>query len=567
MATSLPAAGRGPNGRSRHGPLLVAAAVVVAVGIATVAFWTGSNDNGESQDARATSAAVSASSGGQAHLEGVATVIIPSGGVDNDASLRLSAIESPSSLNAITRAAGPGVEIDLSLPLLAPATITLQLDKTLIDQTLPVESIFAAYFDDTLGEWVLVPGTVDPSGESITVTSTHFSWWTPLQANLNRLNDAILAMTSLREPPPACPRHDAVEPNIVWSDGTQKDAIGHCLRESGGEYYLDVSNNRGIPLTVGSDSRSFRAETKVNWLDELVEKQLGQLIIPAGETRTFRLPRSGALTVVIRPSYAAAVPDLIVDALGLIPGTDTAIGIGLCAKEAALILPNIEQLKAEAIIALFRECLPIFLNIALEELAPAIEVAILVSEVAILVGEVSITTAAKFAIDLGEPATAPTEPATFPTTQPPSTTTTQPTSATQPPSTELNPHDAAAWVAGEFVDAWNTGDRTAAQAVSIDWMSGDYTHTFDEMWDTGGGEGLGPIPEYPYVEVDAPCDYDPMAPYPYIMFYNPGNSLQDAFMHCQYYGGIGQFGELELSLVHIDGKWFVWMVDFAWTTY
>jgi triacylglycerol esterase/lipase EstA (alpha/beta hydrolase family) len=151
---------------------------------------------------------------------------------------------------------------------------------------------------------------------------------------------------------------------------------------------------------------------------------------------------------------------------------------------------------------------------------------------------------------------------TLPTTQPPSIT--QPPSTTQPRITDLNPRDAAADVAQKFVGAWNIGDRTTAEDVWSDSTSGDYTYTFSEMWDTGGGEGLGPVPAYPYVALDAPCDYDPLPPGEYVNFDRGPRSLQTTFMVCDFAGGIDQFGEFELYLVNLDGRWFVWQAAFAY---
>ncbi|MFC1553989.1 FlgD immunoglobulin-like domain containing protein [candidate division KSB1 bacterium] len=73
--------------------------------------------------------------------------------------------------------------ISLSADASFEAYLTFGYDDTALPVGADEDSLTAAYFDDTAGDWVIVPATLDKPNKKVKVTTTHFSVWAIVDKN------------------------------------------------------------------------------------------------------------------------------------------------------------------------------------------------------------------------------------------------------------------------------------------------------------------------------------------------------------------------------------------------
>lgn len=125
------------------------------------------------------SAPIDPGAGGAIELQGVAKIVVSSGGVSGPATVEISRL----SLGTV---ASPTAALRLSAPvnlrlgegdLVFGAQVTLAFDPELLPSDSPIYVVFPAYFDEEKGAWVPIDECdLDPGG-SVSFETDHLSTW------------------------------------------------------------------------------------------------------------------------------------------------------------------------------------------------------------------------------------------------------------------------------------------------------------------------------------------------------------------------------------------------------
>ena len=125
---------------------------------------------------------------------------------------------------------------------------------------------------------------------------------------------------------------------------------------------------------------------------------------------------------------------------------------------------------------------------------------------------------------------------------------------TQPPSTTRPAVGEPQQVATAFVEAWNTDNRDAAEALFVGSYEGTDAITFDGLWPSNAPTGgFGPMPDYPLATAGFQCreDRDRAIPFYYV----------EPVRTCQFEWNWAEMGVayMDVELVQLDdGRWHVW---------
>jgi lysophospholipase L1-like esterase len=147
--------------------------------------WLGRGDgNGEGRLAvsgkvpPSGSATVSAAEGGVVRLGDEAALRIPAGSLSADAVVQISRVDAGVAAGESVESAvpvGAGYEVSIDAELVGPVVLKLAFDAGRASGG--DRGLFAAFFDEVLGEWVAVTGEVDWESGVVRVETDHLSWW------------------------------------------------------------------------------------------------------------------------------------------------------------------------------------------------------------------------------------------------------------------------------------------------------------------------------------------------------------------------------------------------------
>ena len=200
---------------------------------------------------------IAAADGGTVSFDGAITIHIPPGALSADATIEITraAGDAPSGLeSAVPVGEAFNVQLGGGAALTKPVTIEMAYDPDLLPVETPREVAFLAFYDEALGEWQPVYGTVNLDKHVIVIETDHLSWWQPRTWDISAVADVIMGkLNSLFESVglpsaqiPDCGR----APTDMTLDFTE--TLLPCLEEGGseGEALLKVANNRAYAVLL-----------------------------------------------------------------------------------------------------------------------------------------------------------------------------------------------------------------------------------------------------------------------------------------------------------------------------
>ena len=318
-----------------------AVAVIVTVGLVLTASGCPSSSSGSAADSvepAPTSGAdensvvthIVAADGGTVTVGG-ATLSIPAGSLDRDTEVSLAvnasnsvpaagargaatttaatstAATSPAPAATVTgppffKAAGPMVSGDLGGATLSrAATLVLPLSEPVADGTA------AGYWDETAGQWVPLPATVDDAARTITTQVPHLSLYQPwtwdldgVRANLESMFAALVgAGVPLRTDPPTCSPAPAGVTVAVTGGRDGDPSLAGCVEGAGaGQLRLRLVNNRPYGMAITPpDGATQETVSRGGLLAAFYQSKelsdVGGDYLPAGGEADYLMPAEG----------------------------------------------------------------------------------------------------------------------------------------------------------------------------------------------------------------------------------------------------------------------------------
>ncbi|MCH7698169.1 MAG: hypothetical protein IH865_04455 [Chloroflexi bacterium] len=274
---------------------------------------------------------VRATGGGEFSLDGV-TVLIPPNALSEDTFVSLTTGDGPGQALEFGIVAGDAMRIDIGeAELLQPVSVQMTYEAAGIPDDYPEEAVFLAYFDEAIGSWVPVYGTVDTATRTVLVETDNLSWWQPWTWDLSMIIDeigdnleSILAAGGL----PSADIPDCGPPPVGMTFEFSETLLP-CL-EAGpeeGEATLKVANNRaysvlatmpvGTELAEPVEGGSLFDAAWTYLVDKLSDRT--SYIPPAAEAHfALEFAEAGTIRFNTRPSDVTLALDITIAMIALL---------------------------------------------------------------------------------------------------------------------------------------------------------------------------------------------------------------------------------------------------------
>jgi hypothetical protein len=293
------------SSRARWAP----AALLVVTALGATALLAGSSR--DDAPSAGTDLVATAMDGGISYgLQDDATVFVPDGAISGGAPVTASyPTDTPDWPGHMSLADTVALETEGSIA--DPVTITFPVPDDQVEQARAGLLDIAYYNEQTFG-WEAVPTTFDPTTQTISAQTTHFSWWNPFSwdwpgigANVSQWIGERTGARSDKRPDCSAYRN-VTDANWLFDlngvDNTSGTGIRSCAGINGeGNLVIEMVNNRrgGVMLDYGGANVAFGWHQPAESINDAIRDAVGDQF--AKHRGTLYIPPLSRASVGIRP--------------------------------------------------------------------------------------------------------------------------------------------------------------------------------------------------------------------------------------------------------------------------
>jgi hypothetical protein len=162
------------------------------------------------------------------------------------------------------------------------------------------------------GPWVPVAARLDSSGRTVVLSTTHFSWFSGLFANVedairtlkDNIVDGLTSNAFAEARPPRCAEESRARTEGYSITSDSKDTVYWCFGIEGNRRILRVVDRRRYPLSVGHQGLTTLTQGHWNGLATLSRVASGQrAVIAPSESVTFRVDARDGSHALLRTEF------------------------------------------------------------------------------------------------------------------------------------------------------------------------------------------------------------------------------------------------------------------------